>query len=317
LNWLEISLTVDGELAEAVSDVLSRHIQHGLATELKIDEEGQQTESNQVIVRGYLALDGSEGALRKQIENDLWHLRQIMDFPEPSYRHVQQQDWTEQWRQHYHPMPVGDRLLIVPSWYEPPNSGRRPLILEPGMAFGTGTHPTTRLCIEELENYVRKGDRVFDVGCGSGILSIASVLLGAEEVIAIDIDPTALESTVDNAKRNRVSEHIHVYSGSLDEFFSDDPKSFAPGDIVVANILTKTLVELIHQGLSRLLVPGAKLILSGILHDQMDPIFDASESHDLDLLGIRAEKDWRAVVFKKKELPPGRGSSGLPDNSGG
>jgi ribosomal protein L11 methyltransferase len=317
LNWLEISLTVDGELAEAISDVLSRHIQQNLATEIQIDDKTPQSSSAQVIVRGYLPIDGGESALKERIEKDLWHLRQIMDFPDPTYQLVPQQDWTEQWRQHYHPMPVGKRLMIVPAWYKPPKSSRQAIILEPGMAFGTGTHPTTQLCIQELENYIGKDDRVFDVGGGSGILSIASILLGAGEVIALDIDPTAVQSTLENAELNLVSDRIQVFSGSLEELFAGDPELYLPGAVVVANILTKTLVNLLNDGLERLLAPGAKLILSGVLFDQIDPILEATECLDLELLVTRADEDWRALVFKKKELPPRRGSSGLPEKSGG
>ncbi len=317
MNWLEISLTVEGELAEAVADVLSRHIQQGVATELKIDDAYTQSAANQVVVRGYIPLDGSENERKEHIERDLWHLRHISQFPEPSYQLVQQKDWTEQWRQHYHPMPLGERLLLVPAWYEPPESKRRPLILEPGMAFGTGTHPTTRLCIEELENHIRRGERVFDVGCGSGILSIASVLLGAGEVVAMDVDPAATLATIENAERNEVSDKIEVISGSLDELFLSDPKDYEAGEIVVANILTHVLVTLIEKGLARLMKPDGRLILSGILAEQMDEINQAAQEHGLELCAVRSETDWRAMVFKKKELPPRRGSSKLPDNSGG
>lgn len=304
MNWLEISLSVDGELAEAVSEVLSRHIQQGVVTELKIDQENQRADTSQVVVRGYIPLDGSENNRKERIERDLWHLRQIMEFPEPTYQLVQQEDWTQQWRKHYRPMPVGERLLLVPAWYEPVESSRLTLTLEPGMAFGTGTHPTTRLCLEELENQINDGNRVFDVGCGSGILSIASVLLGAGDVIALDVDSAAIQATVENAERNQVSDHIQVVSGSIQELLSDDPRLSAPGDVVVANILTKVLINLLDQGLSSLLLPGASLILSGILADQVGEIITAAETKDLMLDVVRAEKDWRVMVFRKERAAP-------------
>lgn len=309
MNWLEISLIVEGELAEAVADVLSRHIQQGVATELRIDDKNIRSDVDQVVVRGYIPLDGHENERKEELERDLWHLRHISHFSEPIYQLVQQQDWTEQWRKHYHPVPLGERLLLVPAWYDPPQSKRRPLILEPGMAFGTGTHPTTRLCIEELESHIKRGDRIFDIGCGSGILSIASVLLGAGTVVAVDIDHAAAIATSENAKRNQVSEHISVFSGSLDELFAANPDLFQPGDVVVANILTRVLVTLLEQGLVRLMKPEATLILSGILAEQMEQIRQTGDDQGLVLCGVRAEKDWRAMVFKKKELPPRRGSS--------
>ena len=303
MSWLEISLTVDGELAEAVTDVLNRHIQQGVATELEIDPESDQATSGQVIVRAFLPIDGSENEMKERIERDLWHLRQILDFPEPSYQLIRDQDWTEQWRQNYRPIPVGGRLLIVPAWYEPVENDRLPLFLEPGMAFGTGTHPTTRLCIEALEGHVHTGDRVLDIGCGSGILSIASALLGAETVIAVDVDPNAAQATIENAERNEVASKIHVLTGSLEQILAADSEISLPGDIVVANILTKVLVTLLQQGLTRLMAPGAKLIMSGILAEQLTEIISVASDHSLVLHGVRGEKDWRALVFEKEELP--------------
>jgi ribosomal protein L11 methyltransferase len=317
LNWLEISLSVDGELAEAVSEVLSRHIQQGVATELKVDEENRPSAASHLIVRGYLPIDGSEDEIKDRIERDLWHLRQIMDFPNPSYRVVRDRDWNQQWREHYHPLPIGKRLLIVPTWFESEGNERVSLTLEPGMAFGTGTHPTTRLSLEELEKHVRKGDRVIDLGCGSGILGIASVLLGAEKVIAMDVEATATQATIENAERNQASDKIVVIQGSMEKLLECDSELRKPADIVVVNILTNVILKMLAGGLAQLLAPGAKLILSGILSDQVHQIIQAGSDHDLTLHVVRGEKDWRAVVFEKKELPPRRGSSGLLGDSGG
>jgi ribosomal protein L11 methyltransferase len=317
LNWLEISITIDGELAEAVADVLSRHIQQGVATELNIDAGKRLPADNQVIVRGYLSLDGSEDELRDRIERDLWHLRQIVDFPDPTYRIVQDRDWSEQWREHYHPMPVGERLLIVPSWFESVENKRLSLTLEPGMAFGTGAHPSTRLSLEELEKSIRRGDRVIDIGCGSGILSIACALLGADKVIALDIEQTATQATMQNAKQNHVSDQIIVIEGSMDKLFEGDRDLREPANIVVVNILANVILNFLEEGLARLLAPGGKMILSGILADQVSQITQAGPEYGLILDKVRGEKDWRAVVFEKKELPPQRGSSELDRDPGG
>lgn len=311
MNWLEISLSVDSELADAIADVLRRHIQQGVATEFQIDEERQEARSGQVIVRGYLPIDGSETQHRARIEEDLWHLRQIQHFPEAAYQRVQNQDWTDLWRQHYRPMPIGERLLLVPAWYEPVEHSRQALILEPGMAFGTGTHPTTRVCVQAIEDYIQTGDRVYDIGCGTGILSIASLLLGASEVVAMDIDPAAIHSTEENAQRNQVLERITLIPGSFEDLISARPQGLQSGDLVVANILAKVLRTMLGDGLTRLLSPGATLILSGILSAQIDDILNSIPEDDLQLVEVRGEADWRAMIFKKKELPPRRGSSVL------
>lgn len=303
MNWLEISLSTDGEQAEAIVEVLSRHLPNSVATELILDDDNPGEQTNQVVIHAYLPVDGSEAVVKDRIEHDLWHLRQIQSFPEPAYRLIEQQDWTEKWRENYRPMPIGDRFVLIPAWYEPGVHTLTPLILEPGMAFGTGTHPTTRLCVQALETHVQRSFRVYDIGCGSGILSIASALLGASDVVALDIDPAALNATHENAERNHVSTHVQTFSGTLEDYLSEEAQDLIAGDLVVANILSKVLIDLIRAGLSRLLDAGGKLVLSGILTDQIDQVLDAVDVEEFDLIESLAEADWRALVFKKKKPP--------------
>jgi ribosomal protein L11 methyltransferase len=177
-----------------------------------------------------------------------WRLEQLED-----------RDWTREWMDTYKPMRFGARLWIVPSWTEAPDPAGTNNLLDPGLAFGTGTHPTTRLCLEWLDAHPTAGQQVIDYGCGSGILAIAAALLGAEEVWAIDNDPQALIATRDNAERNAVATRIHTAL----------PEGLPPcqSDVLIANILAGPLMELAPH-FATLVRPGAAIVLSGILPEQ-------------------------------------------------
>ena len=175
--------------------------------------------------------------------------------------HVADQDWVRLTQSQFEPIPVGDRLVITPSWHAPPGDGRLAIVLDPGLAFGTGSHPTTRLCLQWLERAMPPAATVIDYGCGSGILAIAAARLGASRVTGIDIDPQALLATRDNAARNRVD--VDVRAGT-------DPRP-APARVVVANILSSPL-KLLAPVLCDLLEPGGALVLSGVLERQADEV---------------------------------------------
>jgi ribosomal protein L11 methyltransferase len=181
--------------------------------------------------------------------------------PIRTLRHVPDQDWVRLTQSQFEPIPIGERLLITPSWHESPADGRIAIVLDPGLAFGTGSHPTTRLCLEWLERGVRPGDSVIDYGCGSGILAIAAARLGAGRVVGIDIDPQALTSTRDNARANGVEVEVRA---------STDPRP-EPADLVVANILSSPL-KVLAPVLADLVRPGGALVLSGVLARQVDEV---------------------------------------------
>jgi len=172
---------------------------------------------------------------------------------------LEDQVWERSWIEHYKPMKFGERLWVYPSGQEQFNANTVSLILDPGLAFGTGTHPTTALCLEWLANHDVTGKTVIDFGCGSGILAVAALLLGAKEAHAIDIDPQALTATLDNAQKNKVESKIKTYLPA-------DFKAFA-ADIVLANILATPLIEL-SDNISALVRPQGQLVLSGILKEQ-------------------------------------------------
>ncbi|WP_432696462.1 50S ribosomal protein L11 methyltransferase [Marinobacterium sp. YM272] len=188
---------------------------------------------------------------------------------------LEDKDWEREWMESYHPMQFGQRLWVCPSWREAPDPDAVNMMLDPGLAFGTGTHPTTALCLEWLDGQPLDDQLVVDYGCGSGILGIAALLLGAREVVAVDIDPQALTATRDNLERNKLSEELlQVYLPAA------TPKVQA--DTLVANILAGPLVELAPT-LQALVRPGGKLLLSGLLAEQADEVSTAySEWFDME-----------------------------------
>ncbi len=204
---------------------------------------------------------------------------------------LEDKDWVRAWMDDYHPMQFGDRLWICPSWCEPPEPNAVNLLLDPGLAFGTGTHPTTAMCMRWLDGQDLAGKSVMDYGCGSGILAIAALLLGANHAYGNDIDPQALLASRDNAIRNNISEDQF-------ELILGEPKQPIQADIVVANILAGPLIELGH-GIAALCKPGGLLALSGILDTQAnDIIAHYSEWFDLDEPTFMEE--WTCITGRKR-----------------
>jgi len=324
-SWLEVSLVVDGEMAEAVAEVLARYVSGGVAiesTRVTADAEDEGGHAEGLLrVCGYLPVDGQLEVARRSLEEALWHLGQIRPLPEAQYRPIQEQDWAEAWKQHYRPIEVGQRLLIVPAWLEAVQPGRIPVKIDPGMAFGTGTHPTTQLCLAALDEILRSsfvpsslrssgqglrtrpqdrsqtGMEVIDVGCGSGILSIAALKLGARHALAVDIDPEAVEATRQNAALNQVLERMEIGQGSVGEILSG-LFTLRQAPLVVANILAPVLVRLFGAGLGELVASGGWLILSGILAEQAREVLVTAGQHGFRLEMERQSGDWMALVVQ-------------------
>ena len=213
------------------------------------------------------------------------HLQLLTDgaLPEHQIERIEDQDWERSWMDGFAPMRFGQRLWIVPSWHEAPQPDAVNLLLDPGLAFGTGTHPTTSLCLQWLDAQPLEGCSVLDFGCGSGILAIAALLLGAPRAVGTDIDPQALEASRDNAQRNGIAdERFPVYLPA------DLPQE--PADVVVANILAGPLVSLAPQ-ITSLVKPGGRLALSGILHEQADEV-RAAYVADFDLDPTSVQDGW-------------------------
>jgi ribosomal protein L11 methyltransferase len=300
LKWLEVSLTVNSELSEAIAELLARYASGGVALEATQieDDTAEGHPVGPIVVRAFLPADGQLPALRRRLEEGLWHLGQIQPIPEPTYHLLEEDDWAHAWKTHYHPIPIGRRLLLIPSWSEIPVTDRLPLILDPGMAFGTGMHPTTRLCLVAIEDHLLPGQRVVDLGCGSGILSIAAARLGASHVLALDIDPHAVQVARSNVNRNGLSRNIRIEIGSLPELLLAGNETNLQAHLLLANILESVLEKMLINGLEQAVEVGGHIILSGILDRQVESLLIACEQSNMELIETRAEDDWRALVFE-------------------
>lgn len=299
-TWLEVSLIVDGEMAEAVAEVLARYARNGVVIEsTAVTSNSEDLEGHAVgplRVSGYLRMDEQVEETRRQIEEGLWYLGRIRPLPPATYQAVHEADWAEAWKQHYHPIAIGQRLMIVPAWLESPDQARIPIRIDPGMAFGTGTHPTTQLCLELIEERTRPGISVIDVGCGSGILAVAALKLGAGRGLGVDIDPDAVTATQENAVANGVADRLEWGVGSLEEVRRGN-FGLQQAELVLANILAPVLVRLLDEGLAGLLTPEGALVLSGILDEQAGDVVAAAEKQGLHLVDRRQEGDWVALCL--------------------
>jgi ribosomal protein L11 methyltransferase len=304
-TWLEVSLVVDGELAEAVAEVLSRFVPNGVAieaTRIVPDVDGEGRGEGPFRVCGYLEVGeaGSPAGLeleetRQRIEEALWYLGRVSPLPPAEYKMIQQVNWVEAWKQHYHPIQIGQRLVVLPAWIEEVPAGRIPVRIEPGMAFGTGTHPTTQLCLAVAETWVQPGRPVIDVGCGSGILSVAALKLGASYALGVDIDPEAIPASQENALLNGILSGLQVELGSIDAVQRGDfPVRQAP--LVFANILAPVIIRLLDEGLGNCCTPGGALVLSGILAEQEAQIRQALGRHNLQVRERSQIADWICLV---------------------
>jgi ribosomal protein L11 methyltransferase len=227
------------------------------------------------------------------LEALLQHLRLLWqaELPPHELEKIEDQDWERSWMDNFHPMRFGERLWIVPSWHAAPEPDAVNLLLDPGLAFGTGTHPTTSLCLQWLDAQQLQGKTLIDFGCGSGILAIAGLLLGAEHAVGTDIDIQALEASRDNAQRNQVADdRFDLY---LPEQMPD-----TPADVLVANILAGPLVSLAPR-LASLVKPGGLLALSGILAEQTDEILQAYRD-DFELDPVANQEGWIRVSGRRR-----------------
>jgi ribosomal protein L11 methyltransferase len=301
VRWLEASLLVDYELAEAVAEVLSRFVSNGVVVERDItfqNAEDPGTPLDWARVYGYMAVDEKIEEARQGLNEALWYLGRIRPLPEPVFRPVEDEDWMAAWKKHYRPIIIGEKLLILPAWIEQSDPQRIAVRIDPGMAFGTGTHPSTQLCLELIETYTRPGHPVIDVGCGSGILSIAALKLGASHALAVDIDNAAVMGTNLNAAANVVESQVETGVGSVAEILNGR-FSLRKAPLVLANILATVLIELLENGLAELVSEDGILILAGILEEQADSVGSVAVGQGLKLASKCQKGDWVALAYQR------------------
>jgi ribosomal protein L11 methyltransferase len=308
-NWLEVSLTVNGELAEAVADVLARFAPNGVMTEQGVkfvDDEDEGTATGPITVRAYLPMDEQIEEKRHKLEESLHYLGMIQPLPAAVFTSIADQNWMEAWKGHYKPILIGRRLVILPAWLDSPELDRIAIKIDPGMAFGTGTHPTTQLCLELIEKSMQDlqglkglgGLNVIDVGCGSGILSIAALKLSAASALGVDIDPESIRNSRENADTNGIGEELILGIGSVNEILKGG-FAFRSARLVVANILAPVIIRLFDSGLANLLDQEGVLILSGILREQAQGVMEAAQSKGLVLNEKRQMGDWVALAMSR------------------
>jgi ribosomal protein L11 methyltransferase len=313
VNWLEISVTADNEAAEAVTELFNRYVHGSAVTEAIVDQFEHDLVTApapiQVTIKGYLPLDSTNSETRRRLEEGLWHLGQIHPIAEPTIREIAEADWANAWKQQYHRLRVGHRIVIVPVWEKySPTPGEITIHLEPGMAFGTGLHPSTRLCLEKLEHHLRAGSSVLDVGTGSGVLAIAAAKLDARSVLALDADPVAVTVAEQNIEINKVSNLVTVRHGSLPGGDAV-PRHFIPNgtlalldggqfDLVLANILAP-VINSMAPALAARTAPGGHLIVSGLIDSQEKDMVQVLQDLHLEIIGRTQEKDWVALVARK------------------
>jgi ribosomal protein L11 methyltransferase len=299
-RWIQISLTLDGEGAEAVADTLRRYVHQGVSIEQLLPGEAWSDEPlppGPLVVRGYIPADESAPAIQRQIEEALYYLKKLYPLiPAPEFQVVEEEEWAEAWKKHYHPIRVGERILIKPAWVEAEaRPGDIVIEMDPGMAFGTGTHPTTQLCLQAVEQFAGPEATLLDLGTGSGVLAIAAARLGTPHVFACDVDPLAVRVAQENVMRNGVQNRVSVAQGSLAELLAER-RCF---DWAIANLTARIITDLAGQGLERVVQPGGRFVFSGLIDTQLGEVSDALKTAGLSVVGQRYMNDWVLLITER------------------
>lgn len=311
-KWQELTITVNREAEEAVSNILIECGSQGVAIDDSADYLGsvgkygelfpEVEQSELVKITAYYPESTNIEAVIAQINE---RLAELTDFGlqtgqvQLTTQELAEEDWAENWKKYYEPTRVTHDLTIVPSWtdYEA-QAGEKIIKLDPGMAFGTGTHPTTKMSLFALEQVLRGSETVIDVGTGSGVLSVASSLLGAKEIFAYDLDDVAVRVAQENIDLNAGTENIHVTAGDLLKGVAIE------ADVIVANILADILVNLTDDAY-RLVKDEGHLIMSGIISEKLDMVLEAAHSAGFFLETHMIQGEWNALVFKKTDAISG------------
>ncbi|MEG0854877.1 MAG: 50S ribosomal protein L11 methyltransferase [Terrisporobacter sp.] len=313
MNWTEVTVKTTTEAVEAISNILLEERCGGVMIEDPKDflfqkkneydwdyvEEEVFNKSNQegVLIKTYIPEERNVLELVETIKARISLLPSFgLDIGEGTVclSNVNESDWANEWKKYYKPTKIGQKIVVKPTWedYEE-QEGDLIIELDPGMAFGTGTHETTSMCIRELEKYVDGSKRVFDIGCGSGILAIAAAKLGAKEVVAGDLDEVAVKVSKENCEENNVSDKVIVKHGSLFEVV--DGKA----DVIVANIIAD-IIKILAKDVSNFLSEDGVFISSGIILAKIDEVVESLEQNGFEIVEIVKLGEWSAIVSKLK-----------------
>lgn len=292
MELVELSVEVDSESTEPVSEAFRRYGCQRIIVE-HLDPSGPQT---RLLVKAYTSNDDYLEKLTADMEIVIRLLGLIRCVGSLQIRFIQEEDWSRAWRKQYTIQRLGKRLVVCPTWlsYEP-EQHEVVVRLDPGMAFGTGVHPTTRMCLQVLDRVVKTGMYVADVGCGSGILAIAAAKLGASNVLALDTDSLAVKVAQENVQTNGISRAVEVVEGTLRHHPSQPTPDY---DLIVANITLNPIVELASPIANSLATDGIA-VLSGILRDQISPVLTTFESLGVYLDSQTTIDDWLTLVLRK------------------
>ncbi len=300
MDWLEIAVLAEDEAVDSVAEILRGH-GHGIAIDQpfvqpRIDEAPQRDPTRRPVVKTYIPDDEAAPAIRQAIEQALWHLGQIRSVEPLAVRRIKEEDWANAWKPFFPVVHVGQRTVIVPAWRRHRRREDELIVrLDPGLAFGTGMHPTTQLCLRAIERQMQPGYRVLDVGTGSGILTIAAARAGAAKVLGVDNDPIAVNAAKENVRLNRLSRVIRIVEGSADDV---RPKPGQEYDLVLAN-LTARVNASIAPWLARPLRVGGKVVASGILWDTADLVINAFAEAGLRVVEQAQEGDWVMLIAER------------------
>ncbi len=306
-SWTEIAITVNTEDIEATGNIANMAVPYGIYIEdySELEAEVMEIAHIDLIDEKLLNADRTKGIVHIYVnphENPLEavsFIKERLDDNNIGYEikiaDCAQEDWINNWKQYFHPMPVGEKLLIRPTWeneYDP--DGRKVLHIEPGLAFGTGTHPTTKLCLETLEKYIDENSTVLDIGCGSGILSIASLLLGAKSAFGVDIDSLAVKTACANALENGFDEsRFTAVQGNLSDRVS------GKYNVVVANIVADIIIDF-NKTVGDFLTNDGVYITGGIIESREDEVLNSFEQNGFAVKEQFDEKGWLVFVAVKK-----------------
>jgi ribosomal protein L11 methyltransferase len=311
MKWSEISIHTTNEAIEPISNILHEAGASGVVIEdpfelskERVDQFGEIYQLNPddypeegVIIKAYIPINSFLGETVEEIKNAINNLILFnIDIGKNSVTisEVNEEEWATAWKKYYNPVKISERFTIVPTWenYKPVSSDELIIELDPGMAFGTGTHPTTVMCVQALERTVKRADTVIDVGTGTGVLSIAAALLGAEKVTALDLDEVAVQSALLNIKLNKVKENVTVAQNNLLDGIEGS------ADIVVANILAEVILRFTDD-VARVVKKDGYFIASGIINQKKQQVKDAIESVGFTMVETLAMEDWVAFIAKK------------------